>query len=257
MLGSGLFITGTDTGVGKTVVAAAVTRALRAAHVAAVACKPIETGVDGEEGEDAALLRRAADGALTASEVCDLRLPTPAAPLRAARAAGVVVEVARLSALVTRLRQRHPFVVVEGIGGVGVPLTPETTLLDWLATLRIPALVVTTPRLGTLNHTWLTVRALRAAHVAVVGMVVNRVVQDATTVAELHAAEDLTELCGLPLIACLPEVTTPARQTTWDSLARQFDGAALYQAAYALSDRTESHGDSMGTGRWEAGDPAV
>ncbi len=235
MLGSGLFITGTDTGVGKTVVACAVIRALRQAHVAAVACKPVETGVAGGEGEDTACLRAAADGELTTEEACAVRLPTPAAPLRAAREVGQEVEVAALSALVAGLRQRHPFVVVEGIGGLGVPLTPKATLLDWLAALHLPCLVVTTPRLGTLNHTWLTLRALRAAHVAVVGLVVNRMAKGGGEVAERHAVEDLVELCGVPVIARLPQVAAPADPATWERLARLFNGPALYQAAYALS----------------------
>ena len=236
MLGSGLFITGTDTGVGKTLVACTVTRALRQAHVAAVACKPVETGVAGREGEDTARLRKAADGELTAVEACALRFAAPAAPLRAAREAGQEVDVGALSALVTRLRQRHPFVVVEGIGGLGVPLTPETTLLDWLATLHLPALVVTTPRLGTLNHTWLTLRALRNARVAVVGLVVNRTAESEEDPALAHAEADLVELCNVPVVARLPEVAQPSLPATWESLAQRINGPGLYQAAYALSD---------------------
>jgi len=235
MLNSGLFITGTDTGVGKTVVACAVTRALRAAHVAAVACKPVETGVEGVEGEDTAHLRKAADGALTAEEACAVRFPTPAAPLRAAREAEQEVDVGALSSLVADLRRRHPFVVVEGIGGLGVPLTPEATLLDWLATLHLPCVVVTTPRLGTLNHTWLTLRCLRDARVAVVGIVVNRITEAETEPAVAHAVEDLVELCRVPIIARLPEIATPSDPATWEQLARRFNGPALYQAAYALS----------------------
>jgi len=239
MLGSGLFITGTDTGVGKTVVACAVIRALRQAHVAAVACKPVETGVEGNEGEDTAHLREAADGELTAEEACALHLPAPAAPLRAAREAGEAVDVATLSAQVTGLRRRHPFVVVEGIGGLGVPLTPDTTLLDWLTTLHLPCLVVTTPRLGTLNHTWLTLRALRDARVAVVGLVVNRAAESEEDPALAHAEADLVELCNVPLVARLPEVAHPSRPATWERLAHRFNGPALYQAAYALSGKPQ------------------
>jgi len=235
MLGSGLFITGTDTGVGKTVVACSVTRALRQAHVAAVACKPVETEVEESEGEDTTCLRKAADGELTADEACAVHFPAPAAPLRAAREAGQEVDLAKLSALVTHLRQCHPFVVVEGIGGLGVPLTPEATLLDWLATLRLPALVVTTPRLGTLNHTWLTLRALRDARVAVVGLVVNRAAESEAEPALAHAEADLVELCNVPVVARLPEVAQPSRPATWERLAHRFNGPALYQAAYALS----------------------
>jgi dethiobiotin synthetase len=238
----GLIITATDTGVGKTVVTSTLTRALRRGGVAAVACKPVETGCGWEDGvlhpADGAALRAAADNALTLDDVCPVRFAVAAAPLRAAREIGAVVDVAAMTAAVARLRAAHPFTVVEGIGGVAVPLTADATLLDWFATLRLPALVVTTPRLGTLNHTWLTVHALRAAAIPVIGLAINWVAAVENDPAVTHAVDDLTELTGLPVLGRLPEVGEPVADADWQRLAACLDWRAILRAVQIVVDPT-------------------
>jgi len=234
---SGLIVTGTDTAVGKTVVTCALIRALRRHGVAAVACKPVETGCSVRGGRldpiDGAALRVAADDALSLENVCPVRFAVAAAPLRAAREIGTMVDIAAMTAAVARLRQAHPFTAVEGIGGLAVPLTPEATLLDWFRTLGLPALVVTTARLGTLNHTWLTIHALRAAAIPVVGLVVNRVDVEENDPAVAHAVDDLAEFTRLPILGRLPEATEPTAPTTWDRLAEYLDWRAILAGAQA------------------------
>jgi dethiobiotin synthetase len=237
----GLIVTATDTGVGKTVVACALTRALRRVGVAAVACKPVETGCAVVNGRlhpaDGAALRAAADDVLSLDEVCCVRFAAPAAPLRAAREVGAAVDVATMTSAVARLRTAHPFTVVEGVGGVAVPLTSDTTLLDWFATLGLPAVVVTTPRLGTLNHTWLTVHALRAAAIPVIGLVVNRISTTNDDPAVAHAVDDLAELTDLSILARLPEVADPVISADQERLATDFDWQAIRAAAANAADR--------------------
>jgi len=233
----GLIVTGTDTGVGKTMVTCALIRALRRHGVAAVACKPVETGCTVRGGRldptDGAALRAAADDTVSLEQVCPVRFAVPAAPLRAAREVGAMVDIAAMTAAVARLRQAHPFTVVEGIGGLAVPLTAEATLLDWFRTLGLPAMVVTTPRLGTLNHTWLTVHALRTAAIPVVGLVVNQVAAKTDDPAMAHAVTDLEELTGLPILGRLPEVGNPAASAAWDRLADHLDWRAILAGAQA------------------------
>jgi len=233
----GLIVTGTDTGVGKTVVTCALIRALRRHGVAAVACKPVETGCaemdDCLHPADGMALRAAADDALSLEEICPVRLAVAAAPLRAAREAGTIVDIAAMTAAVARLRQGYPFTLVEGVGGLAVPLRPATTLLDWFHTLGLPALVVTTPRLGTLNHTWLTVHALHAAAIPVIGLVVNRFVAVANDPAVAHAVTDLEELTGLPILGRLPDAGNPAAPAAWDRLAEHLDWRAILAGAQA------------------------
>ena len=167
-----LLVTGTDTGVGKTVVAAALVLAARAAGQRAVGFKPVETGV--EDGDaDAALLARAT-GHPESLAAPLLSLAEPLAPAVAAARAGVDVDPEELEHRVRALRdKRYDTIVVEGAGGVAVPLTWGYTALDMARHLGLAAVVVARPGLGTLNHVWLTVEALVARDVTVAGVILN------------------------------------------------------------------------------------
>ncbi len=177
----GVFVTGTDTGVGKTRVAGGLVRRLRAAGVGAVPTKPVQTGAV----RDARGRLRAGD-VEEALAIAGLSLPEPerdelatyrfepaCSPHLAARLAGQPIELARITAATARLADRYGAVVVEGAGGVLVPLGPATTMLDLAAALGLPAVVVARAGLGTLNHVLLTVDALRRRDVCVAGVVLN------------------------------------------------------------------------------------
>ena len=165
-------VTGTDTGVGKTVVAAALVLAARAAGLRAVGFKPVETGI-GDSDSDAALLARAT-GHADATAASLLSLAEPLAPAVAAERASVSVDPEEIEHRVRALRdKRYDVVVVEGAGGVAVPLTWGFTALDLARHLGLSAVVVARPGLGTLNHVWLTVEALSARHVPVAAIVLN------------------------------------------------------------------------------------
>lgn len=163
-----LFITGTDTGVGKTWVAARLARTFRGAGVDVGVMKPVSAG----GRADARTLRMAAG---VSDDPLDLVNPVwyrqPAAP--AAVLNGRTFPMARALRAYRRLRSRHAVMVVEGIGGVLVPLDRRRTGLDLIRAFRLPALVVARAGLGTLNHTVLTVGALRRARVRLVGIVLN------------------------------------------------------------------------------------
>ena len=157
---AGFFVTGTDTGVGKTVISALLMAALgpRAAYY-----KPVQTGDD----DDTETVRELSGGfALPVG----LRLPLPAAPWRAAIAAGVQIE---LSTLVARAVTPCDWLVAEGAGGVLVPLGPGLLMRDLISALGLPALVVARTQLGTINHTLLTVSALVQRGLPVAGIVLN------------------------------------------------------------------------------------
>jgi dethiobiotin synthetase len=173
-LDSGLFVTGTDTEVGKTVVTAALAAALARAGVAVRALKPVASGVpDGQEGEDAALLGRAA-GHPPASFV---RLRAPLSPHRAAALEGAEVAPAALVGWVHE--QAGAITLVEGAGGWRVPITPSWRMSDFAADLGWPVLVVAVNRLGVLNHAMLTTERVAGAGLRVAGVVlVDPVVAD-------------------------------------------------------------------------------
>ncbi len=152
----GLFVTGTDTGVGKTVLSAALM--LRFSD----ACywKPIQTGTD----DDTAEVRRLSGGRVFDQGV---RLPDPVSPHLAARRAGTKID---LDALVPN-RDSHAAYVVEGAGGVLVPVNDSRLMIDLMVRLEIPVVVATRTTLGTINHTLLTLEALRARSLQIAGVV--------------------------------------------------------------------------------------
>lgn len=176
---SGVLVTGTDTGVGKTRVACELARALVGEGVSVGVMKPVETGIAdagddaAPEGSDVAALLDASGSDAPLSDVAPYRYALAAAPAAAALAEGGPVGIDVLLAAFARLRARHDIVLVEGAGGLLVPLVGRYTYADLAATLRIPLLIVTRTTLGTLNHTALTERVALAHGARVLGIVLN------------------------------------------------------------------------------------
>jgi dethiobiotin synthase len=160
----GLFITGTDTGVGKTVAAAALMHRFRGVGPLRY-WKPIQTGI--EIDDDTAMVRRL--GACSTEEILDqgVRLPKPVSPHLAAQWAGQRIDLAELRGLVG---DDDTTWIVEGAGGVLVPVNETQTMADWIASLALPVLVVARSALGTINHTLLTLEVLRARSLRVAGV---------------------------------------------------------------------------------------
>jgi dethiobiotin synthetase len=164
----GVFVTGTDTGVGKSVVAAAICAAC-ADPVAAL--KPVVTGLDEPPGEwphDHVLLARATGGQ-TPEEVAPYRFGPPVSPHYAAELAGETIEPARILAAA----RAHDRLVCEGVGGLMVPITPGYLVRDLAVDLGLPLLIAARTGLGTINHTLLTIEAARAAGLSVAGVVMT------------------------------------------------------------------------------------
>jgi dethiobiotin synthetase len=201
----GLFITGTDTGIGKTEVACALVSGARAAGLDVGAMKPAQSGVTPGAPSDAARLRAAAGGGDPFELVCPYEFEAPLAPGVAARLTGVEVSLALILVAARRLAGRHTALLVEGAGGLLVPLTASQTYADLAVALGLPVLVVARAGLGTVNHAALTVEALRARGLAVAGLVLNRTgpVDDPSVP---HNAAELERLTGARVLATLPYV---------------------------------------------------
>jgi dethiobiotin synthetase len=167
-----LLVTGTDTGIGKTVIAAALVSALRARGVRALGFKPAETGVTDGELSDSDVLERAT-GERNALATPLLRLPEALAPALAAERAGVALDPDALEARVSELRRQGYNLVVEGAGGVMVPLCWGYTVLDLAQACDFDAVVVARSGLGTLNHIAMTVMMLRSRDIPIRGVVLN------------------------------------------------------------------------------------
>jgi dethiobiotin synthetase len=203
--GRGLFVTATDTGVGKTLVACELIRRLRRRGIDACGMKPVETGVGPDGPLDALALRRASGGSDPLEDVCPQRFALPAAPSVAAEAEGRCVDLPAILGAYMRLAARHACVIAEGAGGLLVPLAPGVDMGGLAAELGLPVLVVARARLGTINHTLLTLEALRARELPVAGIVVSRAdgalsAADARNLAHLRAAVAELWLGELPFL---------------------------------------------------------
>ncbi len=203
----GLFVTGTDTGVGKTWVAAAIARVLCRQGRGVRAIKPVATGAawTGQRwlSDDTRLLAEAT-GEADLEAVTPWTLAAPAAPPVAARLAGVALALDDLAAAVRRRGGgREVGVVVEGVGGLLCPLTEEATVADLVGRLGLPVVVVARRSLGTLNHTLLTLEAARGRRLDVRGVVVNETTPPAG-VAEETNVEELRRRLAVPLLAVVP-----------------------------------------------------
>ena len=205
----GLFVTGTDTGVGKTWVAGAIARWFRQRGSRVAVCKPVATGCvkrrEGLVSEDAELLAHCADARHPLDLICPQRYVEPLAPAVAAERAGEPLDWSAVQRSLDLTSRDSDRVVVEGVGGLMVPLDPKHTVLDLARWLGVPAVVVARPALGTINHTLLTTGTLKAAGVKVAGVVINRYPAESPGVAEETNLRAIEKWGKVPVLCVVPD----------------------------------------------------
>lgn len=219
----GFFVTGTDTGVGKTVVACALARGLRSRGLDVGVMKPVETGVGRDGPLDAKALQAAAGSKDALDEICPVALPLAAAPAVAATEAGLSIELSSLCEKFNALARRHTWMIVEGAGGLLVPLAREADMASLAGELGLPLVIVARARLGTINHTRLTLEAAVARRLRVAGVVVSHAdgplsVADSANLAALRAWLGERLAGELPPIA--PGASAPFDAIDLDALTR-------------------------------------
>ena len=205
----GIFITGTDTDVGKTVVAAGLALALRARGLKVGVMKPIATGCTGQDvrlvSHDAVYLLEAAENqfpALTSPS----RFRNPLSPNVAAVMEKKEIDLKEIKKAYYELQKHYDFMIVEGIGGLLVPITKDYFVANMIREFRLPTLVVARPGLGTINHTLLTVDAAVIRGFEVRGIIFNRVPAVNLSMAEITNPKTIHELTGVPILGSLPEM---------------------------------------------------
>ena len=205
-MSGGWFITGTDTGVGKTLVAQTLLTALARQDLRAVGMKPVASGCqptpNGLRCADAEQLIISSGVAADYADVNPYAFAPPVAPSLAAQAAGVEIRLEKIIAHFERLRRLAPWVVVEGVGGWLVPLGPGLTMAQVAQALRLPVILVVGMRLGCLNHALLTAQAIRQQGVPLAGWVANRIDPDMLWPEKNEAA--LCDCLDAPMLATFP-----------------------------------------------------
>ena len=198
-----LFITGTDTGVGKTYTAARLLHLLRASGTSCAAMKPICCG----DRRDAELLLAAGSDGLTIDDVNPVWLKTPAAPIVGSLMEKVDIDIDRILAAFHSLQSRVECVIVEGTGGWMVPIHHNYFVSDLAAAMRLPVLAVAYNRLGCLNHAVLTVQSVMGRGLRCVGLVLNNA-QEPGDIAALTNADILRKILDVPVLGELGESLT-------------------------------------------------
>jgi dethiobiotin synthetase len=204
----GLFITGTDTDVGKTVVTGAIAAALVGRGVKPGVFKPIATGCrttrEGLVSQDAEFLSRCADSDLLLSQINPICYHDPVTPSVAIERTKREIDWQAMHLAYTNVRKSSDAMIVEGIGGLMVPLEEDYLLLDLMVDMGLPVVIVAPSRLGTINHTLMTLEICRSRQLRVVGIVLNGYRPETAGIAEETNPRVITEFGNIPMLAVIP-----------------------------------------------------
>jgi dethiobiotin synthetase len=204
-----LFVAGTDTGVGKTVVAAAIAAALKGRGLDVGVMKPLQSGGD----DDVNLLLKASGAADELSLVVPYNFKDPVAPSLAARLESVDIDIGKIKGAFSDLAARHDVVIVEGSGGIMVPIIEKGLdsylVSDLIVELSLPTLIVARAGLGTINHTLLTIDHAKRKGVDVAGVIINGY-PDEPSLAEKNNPAMIEDLSGVLVLSALPFVDAEA-----------------------------------------------
>jgi len=226
----GIFITGTDTGVGKTIVAAAIACYLRDKGYRVGVLKPVTSGGVEKDGrlvsEDAELLAWAAGCPAGNEDISPYVLRDPIAPSEAARHEGVRIVYERIREAFDRLSAVHDIVIVEGAGGLLVPLSDDLLVADLAQRLDLPLIITARPDLGTVNHTLMTCECARTRGIAILGVIINGW-PDNPGNAESYAPELIERLSGERLLGVFPRCSDRDEKAIVEKLSHQIEGQPL------------------------------
>ncbi|MDC8444421.1 MAG: dethiobiotin synthase [Nitrosomonas sp.] len=205
-MSAGLFVAGTDTGVGKTYISCLLLHALAARNKAVVGMKPIAAGCENGRWQDAELLRFASNVDVPLNDLNPYALQAPIAPHIAALQENVAIEIAYIGQCYDRLTRNAEVVVVEGVGGFLVPINAHETTADLAKALDLPVILVVGMRLGCISHTLLTVQAIKHAGLCLAGWVANCV--DPGMLAQEENIAALQQKVDAPLLGRVPFAET-------------------------------------------------
>lgn len=205
----GIFITGTDTGVGKTLLAAALALHLKKRGFSVGVMKPIETGTSAgkDSRSDAARLQSIIEIQEPLGAICPYSFELPVAPLTAAQLSGQPINLDTIKKIYTLLSNQYECMVVEGVGGVHVPITRNANVMDLVKQLRLPVVIVGRSGLGGINHALLTIDALQRKKIPMIALVLNRTEPVRSALAraqERSTIEILRKQAGIPVLGPLP-----------------------------------------------------
>jgi dethiobiotin synthetase len=229
-MGRSVFITGTDTGVGKTFFACALAASLKAAGHKVGVMKPAETGCGGGNGnfepQDARALKHASGCEVPLDKICPYQFTEPLAPSVAAQREGRLIDIDRLMDIYHEISTGHDVTLVEGAGGLMVPLLASYTYADFASVAKLPLIVVAPNKLGVINHLLLTLEHASCKGLRILGYVLNHLDPMSSPAAESNR-EALFTLTGVPCLGELPYEKEPSSANPLESLDLSFLANAI------------------------------
>lgn len=239
----GFFITGTDTGVGKTIITAAIVKATRLLGLKACAMKPIETGcktaAGGQQPEavtgkkkslipsDGTFLRNIAGADESLDMVTPVRFEKPLAPMAASEIEGVAVDLKKIRKAFLDLAEKYDALVIEGIGGLLVPIMKDYFVIELAAEFGFPLIVVARPGLGTINHTLLTVNYAVKEGLDVAGIIINYSRPPDGGPAEATNTDIIKQISRMPIIGVFPYLKDMGSRTIEKAAEKNLDFGIL------------------------------
>ena len=225
----GFFITGTDTGIGKTIITAALVKAAQFLGFNSVGMKPIETGcqktVDSRQHtecsndlhslipSDGNFLREISGSDESLDLITPVHFENPLAPMPASEIEGIPVDIGKITNAFAKLAYKYNVLIVEGVGGILVPIAKDYSVLNMAKDFGLPVIVVTRPGLGMINHTLLTVNYALKEGLPVAGIIINYSRPAEGTIAEQTNPAVLEKICPVPVLGIFPHLKNVERAT--------------------------------------------
>lgn len=207
----GVFITGTDTEIGKTTITSGLAWLLRKNNIRIGVMKPFATSFKvysyRYKSSDTAFLAKAADINESDQILNPIYLPLPASPLMAAEILHKTVDLGMVTQKFGILQKKYDFTLVEGIGGVMVPITEKISVLDVMEIMKLPTIIVSSPRLGSINHTILTINACKVKKIPILGVIFNQMPKNPNIVESMtpHYVEKLTNVNTISVVPLMDD----------------------------------------------------
>ncbi|WP_413374873.1 dethiobiotin synthase [Alkalihalobacillus sp. 1P02AB] len=203
----GIFVTGTDTGVGKTVISSGIAAVLKEEGIDIGVFKPMLSGINRSNPmSDTAWLKRMSNTSLTLEEITPFQFEKPLAPAIAQELEGTNIKLEDIIKNWKQIRKKHNYFIIEGAGGIAVPLGQGFLVSDLIKALDLPVLIVARSQLGTINHTFLTIEYAKRLGLSVIGVIINGM-NDNPNLFEDRNPLLLKQMSNIPILGITPKIT--------------------------------------------------
>lgn len=203
---NGVFVTGTDTGVGKTIISSGLAAVLKEKGKDVGVFKPLLSGIPREHPlSDTSLLKQLSLTSLSYEEITPFQFKEPLAPYVAGKLEGKAADLEDVLSHWNKIKGKHEFFIIEGAGGISVPLGEKFLVSHLISALQLPVIIVARPNLGTVNHIFLTIEYAKSLDLDIAGIVINGLSEN-PDLAEKTNPNLIQELCDVPILGITPKL---------------------------------------------------